>query len=241
MKRFCTMKKQGKLYHVKYQIKGTDDGIVIATTRPETILGDTAVAVHPEDPRYKHLIGKSAIIPMVGRAVPIIFDSYVDREFGTGALKITPAHDPNDYDIGIAHGLDVIDSFNDDGTLSHGAELHVGEDRFAARKAIITELTELGQLVQIEEYPHSVGRSERTNSIVEPKLSLQWYVDMKSMSTRALNAVMSDEIKFFPENQKNTYRHWMENIRDWCISRQLWWGHRIPAYYIGEDVFCCDY
>lgn len=226
-----------KLYHVKYQVEGSDEYITIATTRPETIMGDSAIAVHPDDPRYTHMKGKNAIVPMVNRVVPIIFDSYVDMEFGTGALKITPAHDVNDYEIGKRHDLEVIDVINDNGTIAEAGIVFVGEDRFVARKMVKKKLEELGNLVDVEDYTHSVGRSERTRAVVEPKLSLQWYVDMKSIAKPALDAVVSDEVEFFPKNQKNLYKHWMENIRDWCISRQLWWGHRIPAWYMGDDVF----
>lgn len=226
-----------KLFHVRYQVEGTDQYITIATTRPETIMGDSAIAVHPDDPRYAHMKGKNAIVPMVNRVIPIIFDSYVDMEFGTGALKITPAHDVNDYEIGKRHDLEVIDVINDNGTISEAGQIFVGEDRFVARKMAKKKLEELGNLVEVEDYTHSVGRSERTRSVVEPKLSLQWYVDMKALAKPALDAVVTDEVEFFPKNQKNLYKHWMENIRDWCISRQLWWGHRIPAWYYGEEVF----
>jgi len=226
-----------ELFHVRYQVEGTEDYITIATTRPETIMGDSAIAVHPDDPRYASMKGKKVIVPMVNRSIPIIFDSYVDMEFGTGALKVTPAHDVNDYEIGKRHDLEVIDVINDDGTIAEAGQVFVGEDRFKARKSVKKELKALGNLVETENYNHSVGRSERTNAVVEPKLSQQWYVDMESIAKPALDAVMTDEVEFFPKNQKNTYRHWMENIRDWCISRQLWWGHRIPAWYIGDDTF----
>ncbi len=226
-----------ELFHVKYQVEGTADYITIATTRPETIMGDSAIAVHPDDPRYTAMKGKKVIVPMVNRSIPIIFDDYVDMEFGTGALKVTPAHDVNDYEIGKRHNLEVIDVINDNGTIAEAAGIFIGEDRFKARKSVKKELDKLGNLVSTENYNHSVGRSERTNAVVEPKLSKQWYVNMESIVKPALDAVMTDEVEFFPKNQKNTYRHWMENIRDWCISRQLWWGHRIPAWYLGEDTF----
>ena len=226
-----------QLYHVRYQIEGTDEHVTIATTRPETIMGDSAIAVHPDDPRYTHLKGKRAIVPMIGRSIPIIFDDYVDIEFGTGALKVTPAHDINDYELGKKHGLETIDILNDDGTLSEAAQIFIGRDREEVRVDIKIKLKEENALVEIENYNHSVGRSERTQAIVEPKLSLQWYVDMKSLAKPALDAVVTDEVEFFPKNQKNLYKHWMEGIRDWCISRQLWWGHRIPAYYYNEEIF----
>lgn len=226
-----------QLFHVRYQIEGDEEYVTIATTRPETIMGDTAIAVHPDDPRYTHLKGKRAIVPMIGRSIPIIFDDYVDMEFGTGALKVTPAHDINDYELGKKHDLETIDVLNDDGTLSEAAQIFVGRDREEVRVDIKIKLKEENALVEIENYNHSVGRSERTKSIVEPKLSLQWYVDMKSLAKPALEAVMTDEVEFFPKNQKNLYKHWMEGIRDWCISRQLWWGHRIPAYYYKDEIF----
>ena len=226
----------GHLYYVKYPIQGEPDNfIVIATTRPETILADTAIAVNPNDPRYKEFIGKTAIVPLVNRPVPIIADEYVDPEFGTGALKITPAHDPNDYEIGLRHNLEIIDIFNDDATLNEKAQFFVGKDRDEARELMVKELQKLGLLEKIEDYTHKVGHSERTDAVVEPRLSKQWFLRMKPLSEPALKAVMENEIRFVPEHFKNTYRHWMENIRDWNISRQLWWGHRIPAYYIRGD------
>ena len=232
--------EQSRLFHVRYRIEGSDDYVVIATTRPETIMGDTAVAVHPDDPRYSHLEGKKVIVPIIGRVVPLIRDNYVDMEFGTGALKVTPAHDVNDYEIGKRHNLETIDVFNEDGTMSPEATVYIGEDRFVVRKKFSKDLEEAGHLVKVEDYQSNIGRSERTNSVVEPRLSLQWYVDMKSIAAPALDAVMKDEVEFFPKNQKNIYRHWMENIRDWCISRQLWWGHRIPAYYYGGETFVAE-
>jgi len=230
--------ESGFLYYLKYPIEDSpDEYIIIATARPETIMGDSAIAVHPDDPRYKDMKGKRAIVPIINRPIPIIFDDYVDVEFGTGALKVTPAHDINDYDIGKRHNLETIDVLNADGTISDAGEILIGMDRFKARKAILPMLKDIELLLRTEDYSKNVGRSERTNAIVEPRLSLQWYVDMKSLAKPALDAVEKDEVEFFPKNQKNLYRHWMENIRDWCISRQLWWGHRIPAYYFGDDVY----
>ncbi|MGB4840960.1 MAG: valine--tRNA ligase [Saprospiraceae bacterium] len=229
--------EQSKLYFVKYQIEGSNQYITIATTRPETIMGDTAIAVHPDDPRYSHLHGKYAIVPIIGRIVPIITDTYVDLEFGTGALKVTPAHDVNDNEIGKRHNLDVVEIFNEDGTMSAAATIYVGEDRFVVRKKFVKDIDKAGHIEKIEDYQNNVGRSERTNSVVEPRLSLQWYVDMQALAGPALTAVMNDDVEFFPKNQKNVYRHWMENIKDWCISRQLWWGHRIPAYYYKGETF----
>jgi len=225
---------QSKLYHVRYQVEGADDHITIATTRPETILGDTAVCVHPGDERYLRFHGKKVLVPLVNRAVPIIVDEYVDREFGTGALKITPAHDINDYELGLKHNLESIDIFNDDGSLSDAALVLVGVDRFEARQQIIPLLEDAENLVKVEDYMNKVGFSERTDAVIEPKLSLQWFLKMKELSAPALENVLNDVIQLQPAKFKNTYRHWMENVKDWCISRQLWWGHRIPAYFYAE-------
>ncbi len=225
----------GKLWYVKYPVVGEEDKyIVIATTRPETILADTAVAVNPGDERYKDFIGKKVIVPLVEREVPVIADDYVDPEFGTGALKITPAHDPNDYEIGLRHGLEIIDIFNEDATLNQQAQFFVGKSREEAQKLIVEELRKRGLLVKEEDYTHNVGFSERTDVPIEPRLSRQWFLKMKELAKPALKAVMDGEIRFVPDMFKNTYRHWMENIRDWNISRQLWWGHRIPVYYIRD-------
>ena len=236
---------QGKLYFLQYQlidqsglpVSLDNGGITIATVRPETILGDAAIAVNPKDERFNHLIGTFALVPLINRKIPIIGDDYVAIDFGSGALKITPAHDMNDNQIGIKHGLEVIDILNEDGTLSAEAVLHVGKDRFEARKDIVEELKAAGHVVKIEEYIHQVGFSERTDVVVEPRLSLQWWVDMKKISGPALSAVNDGEINFHPAKFKNLYRHWMENIKDWCISRQLWWGHRIPAWYDDQGQF----
>lgn len=230
--------EKSKLYYVRYKIEGTDNQYVtVATTRPETILGDTAVCVNPNDERFKRLTGKKVFVPLVNRLVPIIQDDYVDMEFGTGCLKITPAHDENDYEIGLRHHLEVIDTFNDDGTLSEKAQLLVGVDRFEARKQIIPMLEEAGNLVKIEDYNNKVGYSERTDVPIEPKLSAQWFLKMGELAKPALDSVESDEIRFYPSKFKNLYRHWMENIKDWCISRQLWWGHRIPVYYLPDGSY----
>jgi valyl-tRNA synthetase len=220
-----------KLFFVKYKIEGTEEWITIATTRPETILGDTAVCVHPDDERYKHLKGKRCIIPIVNRSVPIIFDDYIDMEFGTGALKVTPAHDINDYNLGLKHKLEVIDTIAADGKMSAAAKFYIGEDRFAVRKKIAKDLEELGQIVKVEDIKNKVGYSERTDAVIEPKLSMQWFLRMDKISEPALQNVLNENIKLIPDKFLNTYKHWMENVHDWCISRQLWWGQRIPAWY----------
>ncbi len=221
-----------KLYHVRYKLDTeNEEYITIATVRPETILGDTAICVHPEDPRYTHLKGKFAFVPLINRRIPIIFDDYIDMEFGTGALKVTPAHDINDYNLGFKHKLSVVDTLNDDGTMSEAAQLYVGEDRFVVRKKIIEDLKAAGNFVKDEDYSNQVGHSERTDVVIEPRLSMQWWCNMQELAKPALENVLNDNIEFHPTKFKNLYRHWMENIKDWCISRQLWWGQRIPAWY----------
>ncbi|MCB9191246.1 MAG: valine--tRNA ligase [Flavobacteriales bacterium] len=222
---------QSKLYYVKYQVEGTDEWLTIATTRPETILGDTAICINPNDERFKHLHGKRAIVPMVKRSIPIILDEYVDMEFGTGCLKVTPAHDENDYNLGQKHDLETIDILNPNGTLSEAAQFYVGEDRFVVRKKIAKDLEAAGQIVKIEDYMNKVGYSERTDAVIEPRLSEQWFVSMKKLAEPALENVLNGNIQFHPNKFINTYKYWMENVRDWCISRQLWWGQRIPAWY----------
>ncbi|MFP4557199.1 MAG: valine--tRNA ligase [Bacteroidales bacterium] len=226
-----------KLYYLKYFVDGEDGHVTIATTRPETILGDTAVCVNPNDPRYTNLKGKRLLVPLINRSVPVIYDDYVDMEFGTGALKVTPAHDINDYMLGDKHNLDTVDIFNDDGTLSEAAQLYIGMDRFAVRKQIVEDLDKAGNIEKIENYMNKVGYSERTDAAIEPKLSMQWFLNMKELAKPALKAVMDGDIKMYPQKFMNTYRHWMENVKDWCLSRQLWWGHRIPAWYLPEGGY----
>ena len=225
-----------KLYYLAYAIEGSDEKITIATTRPETILGDTAICVHPEDERYTHLKGKKAIVPMVNRAIPIIFDEYVDKEFGTGSLKVTPAHDINDYNLGIKHNLETIEILDDSGCLNENAQFYIGEDRFVVRKKIAKDLDEAGILVKVEDIQNKVACSERSHAVIEPKLSMQWFCKMEELAKPALDAIKNEEIKLVPKNLENTYNHWMENIKDWCVSRQLWWGHRIPAFYYGSNT-----
>ncbi|RRA98563.1 valine--tRNA ligase [Larkinella rosea] len=241
-----TKEVQQKLVYIRYEIADSrahgaegdenPDYITIATVRPETIMADSAICVNPNDERYTHLHGKKALIPLINREIPIITDEYVTMDFGTGCLKVTPAHDPNDYELGIKHKLPVIDILNEDGTLNEKAQIYVGQDRFAARKAIIKDLEEKGYLVKTEEYKSNVGFSERTNAVIEPKLSLQWFLKMKDISKPALENVMNDTIQLHPSKFKNMYRSWMENVHDWCISRQLWWGHRIPAFYMKDGT-----
>ncbi len=227
-----------KLYYVRYRVADTpDDWVTIATTRTETILGDTAICVHPEDERYTRLRGKRILVPLLNRSIPVIFDEYVDREFGTGALKVTPAHDINDYNLGLKYKLDVIDTFNPNGTMSEAAQLFVGEDRFVVRRKITEELKNNGHIVKIEEYVNKVGYSERTDEVIEPRISVQWFMKMKELAKPALDMVEDDTILFHPAKYKNMYRHWMANVTDWCISRQLWWGQRIPAYYLPDGTF----
>ena len=229
---------QGKLYYLRYMVEGTDRYLVVATTRPETILGDTAVCLNPNDERYKDIPeGARVIVPLVGRSIPIIRDEYVDIEFGTGALKVTPAHDVNDYMLGEKYNLETIDIFNDDGTINDKVGMYVGMDRFECRKVIEGDLQAAGLMEKVEAYTNNVGYSERTGVAIEPKLSMQWFMSMKEIAEPATKAVLEDSIKFIPAKYKNTYRHWMENIKDWCISRQLWWGQRIPAYYLPKGGY----
>lgn len=230
--------EQSKLYYLRYMVEGEDGKyIIVATTRPETILGDTAVCVNPNDERYTWLKGKRVIVPMVGRTVPIIMDDYVEMEFGTGCLKVTPAHDVNDYMLGEKYNLPSIDIFEDNGTISESGGMYVGMDRFDVRRQIMIDLEERGLVEKVADYTNKVGHSERTDAVIEPKLSMQWFVKMEELAQPALEAVEKDDIKFIPSKFKNTYRHWMTNIKDWCISRQLWWGHRIPAYFLPEGGY----
>lgn len=230
--------EHSKLYYLRYKIVGEDGYAIVATTRPETIMGDTAMCINPADPKNQHLHGKRVIVPLVNREIPVIEDDYVDIEFGTGCLKVTPAHDMNDYMLGQKHDLESIDIFNDDATISEAAGMYVGMDRFAVREQIAKDLTEAGLIEKIENYENKVGYSERnSDTVVEPRLSDQWFMKMEKLAEPALNAVEADIIRFIPEKYKNTYRHWMTDIRDWCISRQLWWGHRIPAWYLPDGSF----
>ncbi|GAA4111975.1 valine--tRNA ligase [Aquimarina addita] len=226
--------KQGNLYYLKYKIEGSDDTLTIATTRPETIMGDTAICINPNDERFTHLKGKKAIVPIVNRSIPIIEDEYVDIEFGTGCLKVTPAHDINDKTLGDKHGLEVIDIFNEDATLNSFGMHYEGKDRFVVRKEIVKELKEIGVLEKTETHLNKVGTSERTKAVIEPRLSDQWFLKMKDLAQPALDAVLEQDVRLVPEKFISTYRYWMENVRDWNISRQLWWGHQIPAYFYGD-------
>jgi valyl-tRNA synthetase len=229
----------GKLYYLRYMIEGDPEGryAVVATTRPETIMGDTAMCIHPDDPKNAHLKGKKVIVPLVNRAIPVIEDEYVDIEFGTGCLKVTPAHDVNDYLLGEKYNLPSIDIFNPDGTLNENGDRYAGMDRFDVRKQIEKDLEEAGLIEKTEPYTNKVGFSERTDEVIEPKLSMEWFLKMEDLAKPAAKAVENDTIRFFPEKYKNTYRHWMENIKDWCISRQLWWGHQIPAYFLPKGGY----
>lgn len=228
---------QSKLYYLRYKIEGEEGYAVVATTRPETILGDTAMCINPNDPKNAHLKGKRVLVPLINRSIPVIEDEYVDIEFGTGCLKVTPAHDVNDYMLGEKYNLETIDIFNNDGTLNEHGAIYSGMDRFDVREKIEKDLKEAGLLEKVEDYNNKVGYSERTHVPIEPKLSMQWFLKMTDLAKPALDAVMNDDIKLVPPKFKNTYRHWMENVKDWCISRQLWWGHRIPAYFLPQGGF----
>ena len=229
----------GHLWHFKYPIKDSEEYIIVATTRPETMLGDTGIAVNPNDERYQHLIGKHVILPIVNREIPIFSDSYVDKEFGTGAVKVTPAHDPNDFDMGQRNNLDTINILNPDGTLNNNVPgSFVGKDRLGARKLVVETIENLGLIDKIEDYVHKVGHSERTDAVVEPYISKQWFVNMEKLVEPAIDCVKKGEVKFYPERWTKTYYHWLDNIKDWCISRQLWWGHRIPVWYKNDEIYC---
>ena len=224
----------GHFWHLRYPLSDGSGEVILATTRPETMLGDTAVAVNPKDERYQNLIGKTVILPLVGREIPIVGDDYVDMEFGTGVVKITPAHDPNDYEVGRRHNLPIIKVMNDDATMTEACGKYAGMDRYEARKAIVKDLEEQGYLIKIEEHTHNVGTCYRCGTTVEPMVSKQWFVKMEPLAKPAIDVVRNGEIKLIPERMNKTYYNWMENIKDWCISRQLWWGHRIPAYYCDD-------
>lgn len=225
---------EGSFWHIRYPIKGSEEFIEIATTRPETMLGDTAVAVHPDDERYKHLIGKTVILPLVNREIPVVADTYVDKEFGTGVVKITPAHDPNDFEVGLRHDLEIINVMNEDATINENGGKYAGLDRYEARKQIVKDLEEQGYLVKTEPHKHNVGSCYRCSTVIEPRISYQWFVKMKPLAEPAIEVVRNGTVKFVPERFSKIYFNWMENIQDWCISRQLWWGHRIPAYYCDD-------
>ena len=224
----------GHFWHIRYPIVGTDRSLVIATTRPETMLGDTAIVVNPEDERYTDIIGKKALLPLVNKEIPIIADAYVDKEFGTGAMKVTPAHDPNDFEIGKRHGLEEINIMNDDATINENGGKYAGMGRYEAREAIVQDLQDQGYLVKVEDYAHNVGVHERCKQTVEPLIKQQWFVKMEELAKPAIKALETGELKLIPERMNKIYLQWLNNIRDWCISRQIWWGHRIPAYYCDE-------
>ncbi|MCR5518255.1 MAG: valine--tRNA ligase, partial [Lachnospiraceae bacterium] len=226
--------QEGHFWHILYPVDGSDEMVEIATTRPETLLGDTAVAVHPDDERYKHLVGKYVILPLVGRKIPVVADSYVDMEFGTGVVKITPAHDPNDFMVGKRHNLPEINVMNDDATINSNGGKYEGMDRYEARKVIVKELEELGLLKSVEPHVHNVGTHDRCHATVEPLIKMQWFVKMDELIKPAVEGIKNGDIKLIPKTMDRTYFNWTDNIKDWCISRQLWWGHRIPAYYCDE-------